>query len=67
LLVSARAAAKRGFMEALKPLVSGRGGINDATMQAANRQVDVEGKLPRQVALDLVKIIAARRGESGGQ
>jgi hypothetical protein len=36
-------------------------------MQEANRQVDVEGKLPRQVALDLVKIIAARQGESGRQ
>jgi osmoprotectant transport system permease protein len=67
LLVSARAAAKPGFVEALKPLVSSGGGINDATMQEANRQVDVEGKSPRRVALDLVKVIAARQDGSGGR
>ena len=67
LLVSARAAAKPGFIEALKPLVSGGGAINDAAMQEANRQVDVEGRSPRRVALDLVKIIAVRPRESGGR
>ena len=42
LLVSARAAAKPGFIEALKPLVRDGGVIDRAAMQKANRQVDVE-------------------------
>jgi osmoprotectant transport system permease protein len=66
LLVSAKAAAKPGLIEALKPLVQDGGAINNATMQEANRQVDVEGKSPRRVALALLEAIAAREKESGG-
>jgi osmoprotectant transport system permease protein len=66
LLVSAKAAAKPGLIEALKPLVQGGGAIDNATMQEANRQVDVEGKSPRRVALELLEAIAAREKESGG-
>jgi osmoprotectant transport system permease protein len=64
LLVSAEAAAKPGFLEALKPLVRGGGAINDAAMQHANRQVDVEGISPRRVALQLLESIAAQQKES---
>jgi osmoprotectant transport system permease protein len=66
LLVSAQAAAKPGLIEALKPLVQDGGAINNATMREANRQVDVEGKSPRRVALELLEAIAARGKESGG-
>jgi len=67
LLVSARAAAKPGLIAALKPLVQDGGAIDNATMQKANREVDVEGKSPRRVALELLEAIAARRRESGGR
>jgi glycine betaine/choline ABC-type transport system substrate-binding protein len=63
LLVSARAAAKPGFLEALKPLVRDGGAISDAAMQEANRQVDVEGKSPRRVGLQLLEAIAVRQME----
>jgi osmoprotectant transport system permease protein len=67
LLVSAKAAVKPRLIEALKPLVQGGGTIDNATMQEANRQVDVEGKSSRRVALELLEAIAARRKESGGK
>jgi osmoprotectant transport system permease protein len=67
LLVSAKAAAKPGFLEALKPLVQDGGAINDAAMQEANRQVDVEGKSPRRVGLQLLEAIAVRQKESDGR
>ncbi len=67
LLVSGKAAAKPGFIDALKPLVRDGGAINDATMQEANRQVDVEGKSPRRVGLELLQAIEARHKESGGR
>lgn len=60
LLVSARAAAKPGFREALTPLVRDGGAINAAAMREANRQVDVEGKSPRWVGLQLLKTISVR-------
>jgi osmoprotectant transport system permease protein len=60
LLVSAKAAVQPGFIEALKPLVRQGGAINDATMQEANRQVDVEGQSPRRVGLELFEAIEAR-------
>jgi osmoprotectant transport system permease protein len=66
LLVSAKAAAKPGFLEALNPLVQDGGAINDAAMREANRQVDVEGKSPRRVGLQLLETIAVRQKESGG-
>jgi osmoprotectant transport system permease protein len=55
LLVSAQAAAKPGFIEALEPLVRDGGAISDVIMQEANRQVDVDGKSPRRVGLELLK------------
>ncbi len=64
LLVSAKAAGKPGFIEALAPLVVDGGAISDATMQEANRQVDVEGKTPRRVGLELLKAIAVGQLES---
>lgn len=67
LLVSAQAAAKPGFLEALEPLVREGGAINDAAMQEANRQVDVEGKSPRRVGLQLLEAIAVRQKQSGGR
>ena len=67
LLVSARAAAKPGLVAALQPLVQDGGAIDNATMQRANREVDVEGKSPRRVALKLLEAIAARHKESGGR
>jgi osmoprotectant transport system permease protein len=67
LLVSARAAAKPGFLDALTPLVQDGGAINDAVMQEANRQVDVEGISPRRVGLQLLEAIAFRHKESGGK
>jgi osmoprotectant transport system permease protein len=60
LLVSADAAAKPGFLEALEPLVRDGGAISDAVMQEANRRVDVEGNSPRRVALRLLESIAVR-------
>jgi osmoprotectant transport system permease protein len=66
-LVSARAAAKPGFLEALKPLVRDGGAISDPAMQEANRQVDVEGRSPRQVAIHLLEVIEARQKESRGK
>lgn len=65
LLVSAKASATPGFLEALMPLVRDGGAISDAAMQEANRQVDVEGKSPRRVGLRLLESIAARQKESG--
>ncbi|HTU88655.1 MAG TPA: ABC transporter permease/substrate-binding protein [Gemmataceae bacterium] len=65
LLVSAKAAVKPGFLEALNPLVGDGGAINDAAMQEANRQVDVEGKSPRWVALQLLEVISARQKKQG--
>lgn len=61
LLVSARAADKPGFVEALEPLVGSA--ISDAAMQRANRQVDVEGKSPRWVGLQLLEALSARQKE----
>ena len=63
LLVSATAAAKPGFLDALEPLVANGGSINDAAMQQANRQVDVEGKSPRSVGLQLLEAISVRQKE----
>jgi osmoprotectant transport system permease protein len=66
LLVSGKAAAKPGFVEALEPLVRDGGAIDDATMQGSNRQVDVEGKSPRRVGLELLEAIEARhKGPEG--
>jgi glycine betaine/choline ABC-type transport system substrate-binding protein len=64
LLVSAKAAAKPRFLEALMPLVRDGGAIDDAAMQTANRQVDVEGKSPCRVGLQLLESIAARQKKS---
>lgn len=60
LLVSTKAAARPGFIEALQPLLKDGGAINDGAMQEANLQVDVEGKSPRRVGFELWKGIAAR-------
>lgn len=65
LLVSAQAAAKPGFVEALQPLVGDGGAINDAAMQQANRQVDVEGQSPRWAGMRLLEIISARHKKQG--
>jgi osmoprotectant transport system permease protein len=67
LLVSARAAAQPGVLESLKPLVRDGGVINDAAMREANRQVDVEGRSPRRVGLELLEGITARLKEAGGR
>jgi osmoprotectant transport system permease protein len=67
LLVSAKAAAKPGFLDALRPLVESGGALNNAAMQEANRQVDVEGKSPRQVGLRLLESIALQQKQSGGR
>jgi osmoprotectant transport system permease protein len=67
LLVSAKAAVKPGFVEALKPLIESGGVISDAAMQEANRQVDVEGKSPRWAGLQLLDAIAIREEEAGGR
>jgi osmoprotectant transport system permease protein len=67
LLVSSEAAARPGFLEALEPLIGNGGAINDAAMREANRQVDVEGKSPRRVGLQLLEAILVRRKESGGR
>jgi osmoprotectant transport system permease protein len=61
LLVSARAAVKPGFLQALQPLVDNGGAIRDAAMQEANRQVDVEGNSPRWVGLQLLEAISDRQ------
>jgi osmoprotectant transport system permease protein len=58
LLVSAKAAVKPGFVEALKPLIENGGAISDAAMQEANRRVDVEGNSPRWAGLQLLDAIA---------
>lgn len=60
LLVSAKAAGKTRFLQALTPLVENGGAISDATMQEANRQVDVDGRAPRRVALELLKFTEQR-------
>lgn len=60
LLVSAEAAAKPGFREALQPLVADGGAIDEAAMQEANRKVDVEGKSSRWAGLQLLEAISAR-------
>jgi osmoprotectant transport system permease protein len=52
LLVSAKAANKPGFIAALRGLL---GTIDVETMREANRQVDVEGRRPRQVGLEMRK------------
>jgi osmoprotectant transport system permease protein len=67
LLVSAKAAAKPELLEALKPLVQDGGAISDLAMREANRQVDVEGKSPRRVGLQLLEAISARKKRSGGR
>jgi osmoprotectant transport system permease protein len=67
LLVSAQAAARPGFLAALEPLVRDGGAITDAAMQEANRQVDVEGKSPRRVGLELLEAIEARHKEPAGR
>jgi osmoprotectant transport system permease protein len=67
LLVSAKAAVQPGFIEALQPLVRDGGAISDAAMQEANRQVDVEGKSPRRVGLELLEAIDSGHREIGGR
>lgn len=57
LLVSARAAARPGFIEALRPLVAGGGAIDLAAMREANHQVDVDQRLPREAAHHLLENI----------
>ncbi len=47
ILVSRQAAAKPGFIEALRPLV---GSISDERMRELNKAVDVDGRLPVNVA-----------------
>lgn len=51
LLVSPKAGDKSGFVAALRGLL---GTIDVETMREANRQVDVEGRRPRQAGADLV-------------
>jgi osmoprotectant transport system permease protein len=51
LLVSPKAANKPGFVPALRGLL---GTIDVEMMREANRQVDVEGRRPRQVGAELV-------------
>jgi osmoprotectant transport system permease protein len=58
LLVSPKATAKPGFVESLRRLV---GAIDVETMRAANRQVDVEGRRPRQAGAELLARIQERR------
>jgi osmoprotectant transport system permease protein len=65
LLVSASAADKPGFIEALQPLVRDGGTIDLAAMQKANREVDVEEKSPRRVGLELLEAIEARHPSAG--
>jgi osmoprotectant transport system permease protein len=66
LLVSGRASARPGFIEALRPLVRDGGAINDEAMRQANREVDVDGKSPRRVGRELLAAIEAReKGASG--
>jgi osmoprotectant transport system permease protein len=60
LLVSARAARRPGFIQALEPLVRDGGAISLAAMLKANTQVDVEQRLPREAAQGLIEKIAAR-------
>ena len=60
LLLSARAAARPALVAALEPLVKSGGVLDNATMRQANREVDVDGKSPRRVALELLRRIAAR-------
>jgi osmoprotectant transport system permease protein len=57
LLVSAAAAQRPGFVEALRPLV---GSIALETMQQANRRVDVDGQRPSSAAAWLAQAIAQR-------
>lgn len=51
LLVSPKAVNKPGFVEALRRLV---GAVDVDMMREANRQVDVDGRRPRQVGVDLL-------------
>jgi osmoprotectant transport system permease protein len=60
LLVSARAARKPGFIEALEPLVRDGGAITLPAMLKANAQVDVEQRPPREAVQGLLEKIAAR-------
>jgi osmoprotectant transport system permease protein len=57
LLVSAKAAGNSALLRALKPLVQDGGVLDNRAMQNANREVDVEGKSPRRVALELLEAI----------
>lgn len=60
LLVSAKAAARAGFVESLRPLL---GTINLDAMRRANERADVDGLLPRQVGVELLNEIEARATE----
>lgn len=60
LLLSAKAAHKPGLREALLPLV---GTIDDRTMRAANKRVDIEGHWPRQAGRELLGLLRSRKGE----
>jgi osmoprotectant transport system permease protein len=52
LLVSRRAAARPGFVQALRPLL---GRIDDERMRQANKMVDLDGASPRQAAARLME------------
>ena len=58
LLVSSRAAARPGFIEALRPLV---GSVELEAMQTANYRVDVEKWLARRAAEELLVTATFRR------
>lgn len=61
LLVSARGAARPGFLEALGPLTRGQGAIDVEAMRRANLRVDGDGWSPRRAATELLATVERGR------
>jgi osmoprotectant transport system permease protein len=61
LLVSPKAAARPGFIEALRPLVKS---IDEKKMRESNGGVDVDRRRPRQVGRELSAWLRSRAGRS---